>query len=225
MLLVISALKGYAIEASDGRIGSVSDFLFDDKTWRVRWLIVDTGGWLSGRQVLVHPSAIGPADFDQNQLPVSLTKSQVEGSPDVLRDEPISRSVEDKLFSYYRWDPTWAGGYLGPSSGAMASPLGTPPYFGIGISPDAADITPDEKDPDPKRRSVADITGYHIHASDGEIGHVENFVMDSDSWTIRYLIVATRNWWQGQHVLISPAAVKKTSGLGGFCNSTWHAIK
>jgi len=59
MLLVASALKSYAIEAQDGRIGIVDDFLFDDETWRVHWLVVDTGTWLADRKVPVRPSAIG----------------------------------------------------------------------------------------------------------------------------------------------------------------------
>jgi sporulation protein YlmC with PRC-barrel domain len=215
MLLAISALKGYAIEATDGQIGSIGDFLFDDRTWQVRWLVVDTGGWLSGRQVLVHPSAIGPAELNQNRLPVNLTKAQVEGSPGVLQGQPISRSTEDKLFSYYSWDPLWSGGgYLGPGIGAMAPMLESPAEFGFGMQPNIADIVPDEHDADPKRRSVAEVTGCHIHASDGEIGHVENFIMDSDTWTIRYLIVATRNWWPGQHLLISPTGVEEINWMG-----------
>ena len=105
MLGVGSALKGYRIEARDGAIGIVSDFLFDDRTWKVRWLVVDTGNWLTGRLVLVHPSAIGRANYIERVLPVRLTKAQVEASPDVLQDRPVSRQNEFNLNDYYGWDP------------------------------------------------------------------------------------------------------------------------
>src|SRR5579863_2151573 len=104
MLLVISSLKGFTIEAVDGPLGTAEDFLFDDSAWRVRWLVVGTGGWLSHRQVLVHPSAIGVADFDHSQLPVKLTKKQVEASPELLRGEVLTQAMEDRLFGYYDWD-------------------------------------------------------------------------------------------------------------------------
>ena len=215
MLLAISALKGYAVEATDGRIGSVDDFLFDDKTWEVRWVVVDTGGWLRGRQVLVHPSALGAADLNQNGIPVNLSKAQVEGSPGVLQGQSISSGTERKLFSYYGWDPLWSGGgYLGPGMDATGPISESSVEFGFGARPNGPDAIPEEHDADSKRRSVAEVTGTQIQASDGEIGHVENFIMDSETWTIRYLIVATRNWWPGRHVLISPTAVEDLDWMG-----------
>jgi sporulation protein YlmC with PRC-barrel domain len=212
MLLVVSALKGYAIEASDGRLGTVSDFLFDDVTWKVRWLVVDTGAWLTGHKVLVHPSAIGQMDNDRRRLPVALTKAQVEASPDILQDQPVSRQMEDHLYDYYGWDPRWGGSsYFGTNPGAIASPLSPPPYFGGAAVREAAGDDPRADDGDPHLRSIAVVTGYHIHASDGEIGHVENFLVDDARWDVRYLIIDTRNWWPGQHVLISPYAVQDIS--------------
>ena len=203
MLQVISAFSGYAIEASDGRIGSVSDFLFDDRTWKVRWLVVDTGTWLSERKVLIHPSAIGQADYEGQRLAVALTKAQVEDSPDIAEHQPVSRQMERELYSYYGWDPLWGGGY----SGAIAAPVATEPYFGIASMREAADIDPVPHDADPHLQSVTETNGCHIHASDGDIGHVEDLLIDSAQWTIPYLIVDTSNWWMGQHVLMSPHAV------------------
>lgn len=126
MLRVVSGLKGYGIEASDGSLGTVADFLFDDRTWRIRWLVVDTGTWLSGRKVLVHPSAIGQADDDHKQLPVTLTKAQVHDSPNILQDRPVSMQMEADLFGYYGWDPMWGAGLGGAG---MAWPLAAPPLF------------------------------------------------------------------------------------------------
>ena len=199
MLQVGSALKGYKIEASDGAIGSVSDFLFDDQTWKVRWLLVDTGNWLTGRLVLVHPSAIGRVDYLRRVLPVKLTKAQVEASPNVLRDSPISRRHEFKLYEYYGADPVWGSSYFGRNP----------------MAPDPAEHAVAEagvlsrlEGHDPHLRSLSEITGYNIQASDGAIGHLESVLLEDDMWDIRYLIIDTKNWWPGKHVLLSPYAVK-----------------
>ncbi len=205
MLEVISALKGYAIEASDGKMGTVGDFLFDDRAWKVRWLVVDTGTWLTERKVLVHPSAIERTDYERQAFAVNLTKAQVEGSPGILQDQPVSRRMERQLHDYYGWDPSWSGG----DAGAIAAPFSAPPYFGFdSAGEDAPRNAPVLDDGDPRLRSIAEVAGYRIHAADGEIGHVENFLLDSATWSIRYLAVDTRNWWPGKHVLLSPHAVK-----------------
>lgn len=207
MLLVASALKGYAIEASDGRIGTVSDLLLDDSSWKLRWLVVDTGTWLSDRKVLLHPSAIGQPDHERRALPVNLTTHQVEASPGSMTDRPVSQQMESNLYRYYGWDPMWGGSsYFG--TGGIASPISAPPLFGADAR-DAAtgDTLLDEGDP--HLRSVAEITGYHIAATDGEVGHVENLLIDDVTWSVRYIIVDTKNWWPGKHVLLSPYAVSK----------------
>ncbi len=205
MLEVISALKGYAIEASDGGIGAVGDFLFDDEAWKVRWLVVDTGTWLTERKVLVHPSAVKRADDDRRAFVVKLTKAQVEGSPDILQDQPVSRQMQRQLYDYYGWDALWSGGYVG----AMAAPLSAPPYLGVDLTREAAEVASTAHDRDPHLRSIAEVTGYRIDATDGEIGHVENFFIHSTTWGVAYLMVDTRNWWPGKHVLMSPQAVKE----------------
>jgi sporulation protein YlmC with PRC-barrel domain len=209
MLLAISALKGYAIEASDGKIGTVSDFLFDDRTWKMRWLVVDTGTWLTGRKVLLHPSSMRPADYVQRNLPVALTTTQIQGSPDILQDEPVSRQMESNLYGYYGWDPYWSGNFIGP--GAMSSALAPPRYYGDAAVREADDVQSRLDDADPHLRSIAAVMGYHIRATDGQIGHVENLLVDDTGWGIRYLVVDTSNWWLGKHVLVSPYAVQDIS--------------
>ncbi len=210
MLLLGSAVKGYAIEAKDGEIGSVSDLLFDDETWKIRWLVVDTGTWLTKRKVLVHPSAIGSVDAERQVLSASLTRAQIEGSPDLLEDQPVSRQMENNLYDYYGWDPLWGGsGYFGVGMGAISSPLARPPFFPSIAAREAAGVALIPDNGDPHLQSMAAVTGYHLHATDGEIGHVENFLIDNAHWDIRYLVIDTRNWWPGQHVLMSPYAVRE----------------
>jgi uncharacterized protein YrrD len=208
MLRVGSALKGYAIEASDENIGTVSDLLFDDDTWKVRWLVVDTGSWLTGRKVLLHPSSIGQANYMHRTLSVSLTKAKVEGSPNILTDQPVSRQMQDSLLQYYGWDPLWGGSRF--ERGVMASPLGPSHNLDAALR-NASSFEAHLAGEDPHLRSMVAVTGYHCHASDGDIGHVEDFLVDDGFWGIAYLIVDTRNWWPGKHVLVSPHAVMAVS--------------
>ncbi len=204
MLMAGSALKGYAIEAKDGRIGTVKDVLFDDRTWRVRWLVVDAGTWLTGRKVLVHPSCVLQADNVGQTLPVTLTMEQVKNSPSIDQDRPVSKQMESSLYDYYGWDPVWGGSIFG--GGTMTQAFGSPYGAGLAVhEPVLASARSDDDDPD--LRSINAVTGYHIQAKDGLIGHVEDFLFDSDSWDIRYLVVDTRNWLPGRHVLVAPGAV------------------
>ena len=189
---------GYRIEAADGTIGTVSNFLFDDRTWKVRWLVVDTGTWLTARLVLVHPSAIGRVDYLERAMPVTLTKEQVKSSPDVLLDRPVSRQHEFNLYDHYDWDPLWGRSYFGPNA---------PPPVAAEQAVAEAGVLSNLEGNDPHLRSLSAVTGYDIQASNGAIGHLENVLLEDDGWDIRYLIIDTRNWWAGQHVLVSPHAV------------------
>jgi stress response protein YsnF len=198
MLRSTKDLRGYAIRATDGDIGKVHEFLFDDLAWIVRYLVVDTGNWLPGRQVLLWPGILGQPDWGTQSLPVGLTKEQVEHSPHISSDEPVSRQMETDLHTYYGWTPYWRGGL---------------PVFGLGAAAAAEMIahTAEEKDEeeeqesDPHLRSTREVIGYHIQARDGEIGHVEDFVIYDESWFIRYLVINTRNWLPGRKVLVAPA--------------------
>jgi uncharacterized protein YrrD len=208
MLQAISALKGFAIEATDGRMGTVVDFLFDDASWKVRWLVVDCGSWLKGRKVLIHPSAVSYVALENEQFDVELTKAQVEGSPELLEHQPVSRQMESRLYDYYGWDPLWEEApNLVPISGAMGSRLSAPPWLGAQRREEPPEDVAAGEDDD-HLQSIVEVMGYHIRAIDGEIGHVENFLFDDQDWSLHYFIVDTSNWWFGKHVLISPHAVK-----------------
>lgn len=220
MLQIVSKLNGYSIEAKDGTIGTVSDFLFDDTTFNVRWLVIDTGNWLPGRKVLIHPSAIVYAEHWTGRLNVGLTMSEVENSPDISQDRPVSQQMQNQLYDYYGWDSQlggspyggtiYAGGLYGAEMGAITPPLSARTYFGTNEASEAerSKATPPHE-ADPHLRSIAEVTGYHVHATDGTIGYVENVLVDSESWMVRYLAIDTSNWWFGQHVLISPHALRE----------------
>lgn len=206
MLRNAKEMEGYAVCATDGTIGHVKDFYLDDDKWVVRYLVVDTGGWLSSRKVLISPIAVGTPDWDQRLMPVSISREQVKRSPDIDTDKPVSRQHEMMHAGYYGDPYYWGGGgYWGLG---MYPYVTMPGYGGFGGSA----VIPGEeqcestrhKHEDPHLRSCNAIVGYHIHASDGDIGHVAGLLIDDQTWAVRYLVVDTSNWWLGHQVLIAP---------------------
>jgi len=199
MLRSVKSLKGYKISAKDGALGKVDEFLFDQSTWAARYLVVDTGNWLPGRKILISPASIEQPVTEAKMVPVTLTKEQVENSPGMETDKPISRQAEIELHDYYHWTPYWIGGGFG----APAIPPSSE-------EKKQAAVAATEK-VDTVLRSTREVLKYRIHATDGDMGHVEDFILDDDIWTIRYLVIDTRNWLPGRSVLISPEWIEKIS--------------
>lgn len=211
MLRTASIYKGFAIAATDGTIGTVRDVLFDDQTWTLRWFVIDTGAWLPRRKVLIlhPPSSIVEVDDDHRTLSVKLTKIQIRGSTDKSEDQPVSRQLESSLHGYYGATPYWGGSFYG--LGSIAAPFSARPYFGgMGMGEFEASAA-SQDDEDPHLRSAAAVNDYRIHARDGQIGHVEELLVEDKNWSVRYLVIDTKNWWFGQHVLMSPFAVREIS--------------
>jgi hypothetical protein len=199
MLRSMEQLVGYAIKAIDGEIGKVDDFYFDDHKWCVRYL-VDRTGVLFGRSVLISPKALGRPNWNTKTFPVSLTKEQVEKSPDVGTAEPVSRHKETELVAYFKWPMYWRGGFY-----PLDAPMGQIPAKGV---------TPaDEKEAEdePHLQSMEEVLGYRVEALDGEIGHVEDFIVDDEEWIIRHVVVNTRNWLPGKKVLLARSWIKDVS--------------
>jgi len=198
-------MEDCTIGAMDGIIGRVRDFYLDDEVWVIRYLVVDTSGGGPRRKVLISPISIGQPNWSERILPVSLTRKQVADSPDIDTDKPVSRQQEMGYLGYYGYGSYWGGGGL----------------WGAGIYPDElqAGLQPKEsradgvhsgraavngQHDDPHLRSSNEVMRYYVHASDGDLGHVQGFLIDERSWAIRYLIVNTSNWWLGHNVLIAP---------------------
>jgi hypothetical protein len=195
-------LKGLVIRATDGELGAVDEFYFDDETWGIRYLVVKTGGWLSGRWVLISPIAVVRVDWQMKSLHVALSKKQVENSPDINTHQPVSRQHEAELSAYYGYNPYWGGPFLwGPS------------YYPADLAIPSAFTKTKEESADYHLRSSTAVTGYHVDAKDGEIGHLDGFVIDDKFWNIRYIEIATRNWLPGKNVLVSPAWIERVSWL------------
>jgi hypothetical protein len=206
MLINTTDLKGYSIHARDGELGKVEEVYFDDESWAVRYLVVETGGWLGGRSVLISPFSVTDVKRRDRLLDVALTKKQVENSPGIDTHEPVSRQHEAAYLGYYGYPEYWAGPYTW-------GPAFYPAGFAIPetISSDALADRVRQQSKDSHLRSTEAVMGYHIEALDGEIGHVDGFLMDDESWAIRYVEVATRSWWPGKKVLVSPSWIERVS--------------
>lgn len=197
MLRSIRGLKGFKLAARDGEFGKVKDFYFDDAAWTVRYLVADTGSWLPGRQVLISPHAIGKIHEHEKLVDVILTKEQVEHSPSIESDKPVSRQFEAQYYDYFNWPVYWGGPwdwgplpYPGSSEAGAPAPVPAPTFR--------------RTKGDPHLRSVSEVLHYSIQALNDLFGHVTDLILDEQPWTIRYLVVDTRNWWPGKKVLVPP---------------------
>jgi hypothetical protein len=202
-------LKGFKIRATDGDIGKVDDFYFDDDEWTVRYLVVDTGGWLAGRKVLLSPESLSDLDLLEQVFAVNLTRQQVQDSPEITTDRPVSRQQEESLRSYYGWPAYWGG--LGSQMGMTDVPLppaGQPvPVTGT----ENKDFETGDESRDPHLRSYDTVTGYRIHADDGDVGKVSDFIVEDEKWTVLYMIVDTGNLFPGKKVLVAPSWIDRIS--------------
>ena len=195
MLQSIKQLYRDKIGASDGEIGRVKDFYFDDQNWAVRYVVADTGSWLPGRQVLISPHAFGSLHQAGKFLCVNLTRKQIEGSPSIELHKPVSRQYEEEYYRYYGWPYYWQGDGLWGMSGfpILELPPITLPAAAHGRHPKRADA---------HLRSTQAVNGYHLQATDGSVGHVCDFMMDGQSWAIRQLVIKTGHRFSGKEVQI-----------------------
>ncbi len=198
-------MKGFGLNTTDGEIGRAKEFYFDDLHWAVRYLVADTGNWLTGLQVLISPYAMSSVDTQAEHITINLSKEQIENGPSLFLDKPVSRQFENDYFGYYQWPTYWSGSEM----------WGNYPDI-MRDNKDSKPASQHKNSGDPHLRSTNAVSGYHIQANDGEIGHVFDFIIDTENWAIRYLIIDTTNWFAGKKVLISPKWIDRIS---------WHEAK
>ncbi len=203
----IENLMDFTISGTDGEIGKVKDFYFDDKSWTIRYLIVETGSWLSGRKVLLSPQAVTQTDWNQKLFNVLLTMEQIKNSPDIDTEKPVSRQHERDLYSYYPWGGYYLDGGLGLMGMNLSEPAGMIPV----VHDEMDTPVEDSSNGDTHLRSTNAVTGYNLRATDGNIGDVEDFLINDTNWQIDFILVDTGNWFPGKKVLISPQLIKEIS--------------
>jgi hypothetical protein len=200
MLIKAKTLVGYKLDSLDGEIGKVKDFYYDDLHWTIRYLVANTGNWLTDRQVLISPYALVAVNKEQRNIGIDLNKKQIETSPSLYSDKPVSRQFEMAYYGYYGLPTYWGG------------PFSWGPYpYPTRDREQWKESSQSKKGWDLHLRSTGDATGHHIEALNGEIGHVEDFVIDDETWAIRYIIVDTHNWLPGKKVLVATQWVERVS--------------
>ena len=207
MLRSIKHLYGDKLNASDGEIGHVKDFYFDDQNWVVRYVVADTCSWLAERLVLISPHAFGVFQQDGDSVLVNLTRQKIEDSPAIETHKPVSRQFEKKYYNYYGWPSYWAGGGMWGMAGFPMVSLDPVP-----VEQTSQSHRPQpHNDDDPHLRSAQALKGYHIETNDGAIGHVADLIMDDKSWEICHLVVETGHWFSGKEIVISPKYINRIS--------------
>lgn len=215
MLMKIKTLKEYKLDSKDGVVGKVKEFYFDDKHWTIRYLVADTGNWLTGRQVLISPIALTFVNKDEELIGINLTQKQIENSPSLITDKPVSKQFELDYHNYYGWPTYWSGSNI----------WGDYPFI-VHDNRKRNGTSQNKKTWDPNLRSSNFITGQKIQATDGEIGNIDDFIIDDETWTIRYLVIDTSSWRTGKKVLVSPQWIDHVSwdDLRVFVNLSRESI-
>ena len=202
-MINLKKIVGHKLSASDGDIGHVKDFFFDDKTWAIRYLVADTGNWLPGRLVLLSPYSFGGFDQAEKKLDVNLTRNQIENSPPIDSQRPVSRQFEENYYGYYGVPAYWQGGMTwGASDHPVTGRWTTGESFGPHEYGRWDDI---------HLRSAKAVHGYKIHALEGEIGTVNGFLADDRKWLIRELVIETGHWYSGKETTICASKVSRIS--------------
>lgn len=205
MLNKAKILKNYKLNSLDGEIGKVKDLYFDDRTWAIQYLIVNTGNWLTGRQVLILPNSIVSINNEEEYININLTKSQIENSPSLDSDKPVSKQFQTEFRGYFGSPVAMTGlGYGGVGD--------TIPYIPIKNYDEKLLKNDNEANEwDPNLRSTHNVSGYNIQALDDSIGHVDDFIIEDETWEIQYLEIDTKSWLFGRKVLISPKWIESVS--------------
>ena len=205
MLRSLKDLERYTVRATDGDIGDVVTFLFDDQRWIIRYLVVQSGGqfFLDGRRVLISPISFRKVDWSARRFDVTLTMDKVRKSPGIDADEPVSRQHERDYYGYYGYPLYWE------HSGIWG--MGAYPGFLAADNWDATSVQDVDRSGDVHLRSAKEVRGYHVQGSDDAIGHIDDLIIDDDTWNVRYLVVDTSNWWFGRKVLLSPHCASRFS--------------
>jgi hypothetical protein len=197
MVLSIDEFRGLAIHATDGDIGRVCDLYFDDHRWTIRYLVIDTRLWLPGRRILLSPASVRDVDWAHREIVVALGRDQIRRSPGVDSDRPVGPERIALARECYTLPYAWAlGGFLWAPAPSARRPRQARRRPG-----------------DPYLRSARLLRGYGLKALDGDVGHLDGFLVDDSSWSLPYVVVNTRRWPPASRVLVPVAWIAWVSWI------------
>jgi hypothetical protein len=204
MLINLKSLYGRKLSACDGIIGHVRDFLFHSRSWQVRYLLVDTGSWLSSRKVLLHRQAFEAGSLlghetDEHPISVRLTRRQIEDSPMMVSYLPLTLRNEVDYLGYYGTPFCWQE--PGARRRAGLGEAGAP-SFGEPVECDL------------ELRSARDVIGYRIRALDGDVGSVSGLMMEESNWALAQILMEAGPWCSGWEIRLLPGDVERISEEG-----------
>lgn len=207
MLFFTSDLKEYNIDATDGEMGKIKDLYFDDKNWAIRYAIVDTRKWLPGRKVLLSPETFVNFNEADKKLEVEYDKEHVRNSPPIPEDRPVTRDAETSLIGYYGWSRHWlTDARWGADNGPITSAFDQGDSMGQQVR---EDIPPETARPDYDLRSEEETLVFKVHADDGKIGTVVDFVYDDQSRNIQYIVVqSSENYVDTEFYIYRPEEIE-----------------
>lgn len=191
----------YRTEARDGIVGSLDDFLMDDRTWAIRYAVIDTGKWLPGRKIIMAHSGMGEPDWPSRTIPLNVTKAEIEAAPTLAQARPVSRQYEEYLFQHYNWAPYWGPG----AAGGMGFPV---------TSNETAATSPrsDEfKKGDPHLRSFNELRGYKLVAHGEKAGRIDNFMCYDETWEIPFLVASVGGWFHQKSLMVPTSHISNIS--------------
>ncbi len=202
MLYTLNDLEQYTVNAADGYVGKIKDFYFDDRTWKLRYLVVETGIWLKNRKVLLPASAVKLVNKDDKQLSLDMSMYHVKNGPSIERDLSLKPQSEIDYLSYYGYSfyrgATEAHGFDKDAEAKLAE---------IFASVDAVRRTYGDR----HLRSCKEMINYDIEGSDSQVGYLQSMLFDEKDWSVRYLMLNTSNWWLGHQVLLEPQSIRDVS--------------
>lgn len=187
-------LSGFRVMAAEEEVGRVHDCFFDESTWHIRYIVVRTGSWLLGRDVIIVPSHVRVLSLEDEQIATDLTKDELKNSPDVDTEKPISRRREIEYLSYYGMPMYW---------GSMP---GIPPTG----APAPTEQAPEDRDDEPSYlRSAREITGYALQSQEGSAGTIKDVVFSPETWAVSHLLVRTGGWFSGKEIAVATTWVEE----------------
>lgn len=191
MLRSVADLEGFVVAASDGEAGHIADVLFDDRDAAIIALAADIGSLLTGRTVLIEPTAVERVDVDKRRCFVKLDRHALKHCPDIDDDPPVHRRRERRAML--------TALSLPGRTGALWPSLGSPPPLGqpeIGLAMDAGrqqliDAIDTERREDCHLRSCREIIGYDAVAKDGTaVGRIGDVLLGLDLRHLQDLVVS-----------------------------------